>query len=93
MTVIKLFSSQKYILIYQNIINIHLAYHGCKISPSRVNWPQTSGNILTTLKNCIIRRKVWVVGKRIDTYCTYLLIQDSTLNIRLPSKAPETWAG
>ena len=35
----------------------------------------------------------WVVGRRIATYCTYLGIQDSTQNRRLPSKTPGTWAG
>ena len=64
MTVITLFSGQKYVLIYQDIINIHLAYHGCKISLSRGDWPYNFVNILTTLKALHHQKKG--MGSRAD---------------------------
>ena len=37
--------------------------------------------------------EVWVVRRRMVTYCIYLGIQDTTQKRHIPSKTPETWAG
>ena len=56
MTVITLLSGQTPILIYQDIINIYLAYHGCQISVMRETRKQTYGPILTTLETFLFHK-------------------------------------
>ena len=43
------FSDQTSVLIFQKVLNIHLAYHGCQISLIRKTWPQTYGPIFIIL--------------------------------------------
>ena len=48
---ITLFSGWTSILIFHDILNICLAYHGCQSSLSRETWPHNYGSILTTLES------------------------------------------
>ena len=52
-TVIIIYSGKTSVLIFWEILYIHLFYHGCQISPRRETWHQTSGPIFTTLEALI----------------------------------------
>ena len=57
MTVIIILSGRTSVLIFQEILNIHLYYHGFQISIRREAWPNTSGTILTILEALRLHNK------------------------------------
>ena len=73
---ITLFSGQTPILIYQEIINIYLAYHGCQISLMRETWKQTSGPILTTLEALLCHKNRYGYSGGVFPYTSLTLDVD-----------------
>ena len=60
MTVITILSGRESVLIFQDILNIHLSYDGCQISLMRETWKHTSVLILKTLGTLILQKNSYM---------------------------------